>query len=163
MKKTGLVIIILLCGVVYVNAQQMPSVQLKDINGKTVQTDTLNNNGKPFIISFFATWCKPCLRELNAINEMYEDWQEETGVRVIAISTDEAQNVNKVKPLVDRLGWDYEVLLDTNSDFKRALNVNMIPAVFIFDGQGNIVESRSGYTEGSEDHLIEKVRELLNK
>jgi peroxiredoxin len=103
------------------------------------------------------------LRELNAINEMYEDWQEETGVRVIAISTDEAQNVNKVKPLVDRLGWDYEVLLDTNSDFKRALNVNLIPAVFIFDGQGQVVEFRSGYTDGSENHLIEKVRELLNK
>lgn len=146
----------------YSNAQ-LPSVQLKDINGKTINTSTLNNNGRPFIISFFATWCKPCLRELKAIHEVYPDWQDETGVKVIAISIDQAQNINKVKPLVDGNGWEYEVLLDPNSDFKRALNVNLIPAVFIVDGSGKIVESRNGYTDGSEEHLIEKVRELIQK
>lgn len=147
----------------YASAQQFPSVELKDISGKTVNTANLNNEGKPFIISFFATWCKPCLRELNAIKEMYEDWQEETGVKLIAVSIDEAQNVNRVKPLVNRFGWDYEVLLDANGDLKRALNVNQIPAVFIIDGKGNIAESRTGYTDGSENHLIEKVRELLSE
>lgn len=83
---------------------QVPSVTLKDINGKTVRTDTLSNNGKPFIIDFFATWCKPCNRELTAISEVYEDWQEETGVKLIAVSIDQAQNINKVKPLVDSHG-----------------------------------------------------------
>ena len=80
---------------------QLPSVKLKDINGKVVDTATLSNDGKPFIISFFATWCKPCNRELKAINEVYPDWQDETGVRVIAVSIDEAQNAQKVKPMVD--------------------------------------------------------------
>lgn len=142
---------------------QLPSVQLKDINGKTVDTATLQNDGKPFIISFFATWCKPCNRELKAINEVYADWQDETGVRVVAISIDEAQNAQKVKPMVDSFGWEYEVLLDPNSDFRRAMGVNMIPHVFVIDGNGKIAESRSGYTEGGEQHLIEKVRELLNE
>ena len=136
---------------------------MKDINGKTVDTATLQNDGKPFIISFFATWCKPCNRELKAISEVYADWQDETGVKVIAISIDQAQNVAKVKPLVDGYGWEYEVLLDPNSDFKRAMGVNMIPAVFIIDGDGKIAESRSGYTDGSESHLIDKVRELIAK
>ena len=146
-------------------SQTLPSVTLKNIDGKTVNTSELNNDGKPFIISFFATWCKPCLRELNAINEVYADWQEETGVKLIAISVDQAQNMNRVKPLVDRLDWDYEVLLDPNSDFTRALNINssLIPAVLIVDGKGNIVERRTGYTDGSEEHLIEKVRELLEE
>ena len=85
---------------------QLPSVQLKDLKGKTVNTATLSNNGKPFIISFFATWCKPCNRELNAIHEVYPDWQDETGVKVIGISIDQAQNINKVKPLVDGNGWE---------------------------------------------------------
>lgn len=140
---------------------QLPSVTLKSMDGKEVNTATLNNGGKPFIISFFATWCKPCNRELDAINEVYADWQEETGVKVIAISIDQAQNINKVKPLVDGKGWEYEVLLDPNSEFRRAMGVNLIPHVFIIDGNGKIVESRSGYTEGGEGHLIEKVREIL--
>jgi cytochrome c biogenesis protein CcmG, thiol:disulfide interchange protein DsbE len=142
---------------------QLPSVQLKDINGKTVDTAKLNNDGKPFIISFFATWCKPCNRELKAISEVYPDWQDETGVKVVAISIDEAQNAQKVKPMVDAAGWEYEVLLDPNSDFRRAMGVNMIPHVFVIDGNGKIAESRSGYTEGGEQHLIEKVKELFGK
>ena len=116
---------------------QLPSVNLKTIDGKTVDTATLSNDGKPFVISFFATWCKPCNRELKAIHEVYPDWQDETGMKLIAISTDEAQNVSKVKPLVDAEGWEYEVLLDTNSDFLRALGIQMIPHVLIIDGNGN--------------------------
>ncbi|MCC8071318.1 MAG: TlpA family protein disulfide reductase [Bacteroidales bacterium] len=142
---------------------QLPSVQLKTIDGQTIDTATLSNDGNPFVISFFATWCKPCNRELKAIHEMYADWQDETGMKVIAISIDEAQNINKVKPLVDAEGWEYEVLLDPNSDFKRALGIQMIPHLLIIDGNGNIAESRSGYTEGAEHHIIEKIRELQNK
>lgn len=140
---------------------QLPSVTLKDISGKTVRTDTLSNNGKPFIIDFFATWCKPCNRELKAIHEVYPDWQDETGVKLIAVSIDQAQNINKVKPLVDEQGWEYEVLLDPNGDFKRALGIQMIPYVLIVDGKGNIVYKHNGYTDGAENELIEKVRELV--
>ncbi len=139
---------------------QLPSVTLKDITGQTVRTDTLSNDGKPFIISFFATWCKPCNRELTAISEVYDEWREETGVKVIAVSIDQAQNINKVKPLVDNNGWEYDVLLDPNSDLKRALGIQMIPYVLIVDGKGNIVYKHNGYTDGAEVELIEKVREL---
>lgn len=142
-------------------AAQLPSVTLKDINGKTVNTAELSNDGKPLIISFFATWCKPCNRELTAISEVYEEWQEETGVKLIAVSIDQAQNINKVKPLVDGNGWTYDVLLDPNSEFKRALGIQMIPYVLIVDGKGNIVYKHNGYTEGAEAELIEKVRGLL--
>ena len=142
---------------------ELPSVQLKDINGKRVDTAKLNNGGKPYIISFFATWCKPCLRELDAVNEVYADWQDETGVKLIAVSIDKAQDESKVKPLVNSKGYEYEVLLDPNGDFKRAMGVNMVPTVFIIDGKNNIVETRTQYTDGSEEHLIEAVRELLKK
>lgn len=140
---------------------QLPKVQLKDLKGKVVSAESLRNDGKPFVISFFATWCKPCNRELSAIAELYEEWQEETGMKLIAISVDQAQQVSKVKPLVDANEWEYDILLDTNSDLLRALGIQMIPHVLILDGNGKIVESRSGYTEGSEAHIIEKVREIL--
>ena len=157
----ALLIVALLAIAGMASAQTLPAVTLKDINGKTVQTDQLSNNGKPFIISFFATWCKPCNRELSAISEVYTDWQDETGVKLIAVSIDQAQNINKVKPLVDSNGWEYDVLLDPNSDFKRALGIQMIPYVLIVDGKGNIVYKHNGYTEGAENELIEKVRELV--
>ena len=160
MKKI-LLVALLLVGFIATASAQLPAVNLKTIDGKTINTAELSNDGKPFIISFFATWCKPCNRELKAIQEVYADWQDETGVKVIAISIDQAQNIQKVKPLVDGNGWEFDILLDPNSDFKRAMGVNMIPHVFIIDGKGNIVESRSGYTEVGEEHLIEKVRELI--
>ena len=139
---------------------QVPNVQLKNINGKTIQTASIaNNGGKPVIISFWATWCKPCLRELKAIHEVYPDWQDETGVRMIIVSIDQAQDANKVKPLVDGFGWEYEVLLDPNGDFKRAMNVQNVPHVFVINGKGKIVYNHAGYVDGGE----EDIREALEK
>lgn len=142
---------------------QLPSVQLKDLNGKPVDSATLSNDGKPFVISFWATWCKPCIRELMAFHEVYEDWVEETGVKIYAISIDEAQNSTKVKPLADARGWEYEILLDQSGDFARSLGCQNPPHLVILDGNGKIVESHSGYTEGSEDHVYEIIKNLINK
>lgn len=160
MKKLFCLMVLALTSVVIY--AQLPSVKLKTLEGKTIDTAELSNDGKPFVISFFATWCKPCNRELKAIHENYVDWQDETGMKVVAVSIDQAHQIAKVKPMVDAAGWEYDVLLDPNSDFKRAMGVNMIPHVFIVDGNGKIVDQRSGYTEGAEEHLIEVIR-ALNK
>lgn len=159
MKKYLLVFIlglISLCGY-----SQIPSITLKDINGVSLNTDTLSNDGKPFVISFFASWCKPCNRELDNIAEVYDEWQEETGVKIFAVSIDEGQNAQKVNPFVDGHGWDFHILLDPNSDFRRAMGISMIPHTLIFDGNGKLVSSKSGYQEGSEEHIIETVKELI--
>lgn len=140
---------------------QLPSVQLKDLKGKTVDTATLSNEGKPFAICFFASWCKPCNRELKAIHEVYEDWVEETGMKIYAISIDQGQNSQKVKPMVDAEGWEYSVLLDPNSDFLHALGIQMIPHTIIVDGSGKIAEQHSGYQEGSEIQILEDIKKLL--
>ena len=161
MRKVGLLFALVFWGLTLHAQAGLPKLTLRNIEGKSVRLDTLSNQGKPMIVSFFATWCKPCNRELQAINEVYADWQEETGVKLIAVSIDQAQNINKVKPLVDEHGWPYEVLLDPNGDFKRALGIQMIPYVIVCDGKGNIVYKHNGYTEGAEAELIEKVRELI--
>lgn len=139
---------------------QLPQVLLKDLNGNSVRVDTLSNAGKPIVIDFFATWCKPCNRELSAIAEVYEDWQQETGVRLIAVSIDQAHNINKVKPLVDQLAWSYEVLLDPNSELKRALGVQLIPYTLVVDGDGKIVYRHQGYTDGAEEELLDEIRKI---
>lgn len=161
MKRVMILAVLMVFGMAIEVSAQLPSVTLKDINGKTVTTDTLSNGGNPMIISFFATWCKPCNRELDAISEVYEEWQEETGVKLVAISIDQAQNMNKVKPLVDQHEWPFEtVLLDPNGEFKRQLGIQMIPYVLIVDGQGKIVYKHNGYTDGAEEELIEKIRSM---
>ena len=161
MKKIFLLLAIAFSCMASHMSAQLPAITIKTMEGKTIRTDTLSNEGKPFIIDFFATWCKPCNRELDAISEVYEDWQDETGVKIFAVSTDQAQNINKVKPLVDNHGWTYDVLLDTNSEFMKALGIQMIPATFVLDGNGKIVYRHVGYNEGEEQELIEKVRELV--
>ncbi len=155
MKRIISIIIGVLC-VIYAQAT-LPSVELKDVDGKTVKTEHLTDAGKPVIIAFFATWCKPCLRELEVINDLYDDWQEETGVTMYVVSIDQGQDIKKVKPLVDGNGWEYRVLLDPNGEFKRAMNVQNVPHLFVIDSNGKTVYNHTGYTEGSE----KEIRKLL--
>lgn len=138
------------------------NISVKTLDGKTVQTSTFNNDGKPYILSFWATWCKPCLRELNTIKEVYEDWQEETGVKIIAVSIDDARGASRVKPLVNGSGWEYEVYIDQNQDLKRAMNVVNVPHTFIINGNGEIVWQHTSFVEGSEEELIELVKKVMN-
>lgn len=163
MKLTKLFSVIAALFIACTASAQLPSVELKNLEGKVVNVSQLSNDGKPFVISFFADWCHPCKRELRAIHEVYADWQDETGMKLIAVSEDEAHNMNKVKPTVESEGWEYDVLLDPNGDFMRAMGVQAIPHIFVLDGKGNIVYSHSGYTEGSEQAVIDKIREILAK
>jgi cytochrome c biogenesis protein CcmG, thiol:disulfide interchange protein DsbE len=141
--------------------RKVPGCSIMDINGHKINTAELSNNGKPIIISFWATWCKPCISELTTINEVYSEWQKETGVKLIAVSIDDARSSPKVLPLVNAKAWDYEVLLDQNGDFKRALNVNTVPHTFLINGNGEIVWQHTSFVEGNELELIELVRKLV--
>ncbi len=139
----------------------LPRVDLKTLDNITFNSSEFNNNGKPIIISFWATWCKPCIKELNNIAEVYEDWQEETGVKVIAVSIDDARNMSKVKPKVNALLWDYEIYCDPNGDFKRAMGVGTVPHTFLLNENKEIVYQHTGYKDGDEYELFKKIEALL--
>ena len=140
------------------NATLPQNITIKALDGTSVQTSVIQNDGRPMIISFWATWCKPCNRELNTIKEVYEEWQEETGVKLVAVSIDDARSASRVKPHVDGNGWEYEVYLDQNQDFKRAMNVVNVPHTFVVNGKGEIVWQHTSFVEGSEEELLEVVR-----
>lgn len=142
------------------STQSIPDVALKNLSGQSVNTSTFSNDGKPMIIDFWATWCKPCIEELNAINELYPDWQKETGVKLIAVSLDDAKTMNRVAPFVNGRNWPYEFYVDQNGDFKRSMNVNMPPHTFVIDGKGNIVWQHVGFAEGNEEELFEIVKKV---
>ncbi|MEO8068894.1 MAG: TlpA disulfide reductase family protein [Flavobacteriales bacterium] len=142
---------------------QLPSASVTSMEGKKVDAKTFSNNGKPIIISFWATWCAPCKRELNAIAEVYDDWQKNTGVKLIAVSIDDARSSARVAPYVNGQTWDYEVYLDPNGDLKRAMNVQNVPHTFLIDGTGKIVWQHNVYNPGDENELYSKVKELVGK
>ena len=142
---------------------QIPSVEIKNLNGKIINTSQFDNNNKPIIISFWATWCKPCKQELENIHEVYEDWQEETNVKLIAISIDDSRNSAKIKPMVDAKGWEYEVYQDSNRELASKMGVNPIPHTFLLDGNKNIVYEHVTYSDGDEEKLYEKLLQTITK
>jgi thiol-disulfide isomerase/thioredoxin len=162
MKPTLLLLLILGCTTAAFAQNQkfpVPAATVQTLQGKPVNTTSFQNDGKPMVINFWATWCAPCKRELNAIAEVYDDWQEKTGVKLIAISIDDSRSLARVLPLVNGSNWDYEVYIDANQDFKRALGVNNVPHTFLVDGSGNVVWQHNNYSPGDEDELFKKILE----
>jgi len=142
----------------FANAQDtLPTSELKTLDGETTTLEKLSKENDLMVISLWATWCVPCKNELDAINEVYIDWQDETNVKLFAISVDDARTVSRVKPLVNGKAWDFSVLLDTNNDLKRELGASTVPLTIIIKN-GKIVYRHSGYTPGSEDELFEEIK-----
>lgn len=152
MKRIWIGILLTLCGVWQIKAA-LPEVTLQDIDGKSVSVAALAKSGKPVVLSFFATWCKPCMQELEAINELYPDWQDEYGVQVYLVSIDRAQDIHKVAPLVNGNGWDFPVLFDPNGTLQRALNVKNVPHLFVVNSKGEIVYQHNAYLPGDEKEI----------
>jgi len=150
-------------GLLNSQSNSIPSVDLHTLDGSTFNTDSIQNDGKPIVISFWATWCKPCKNELNTIADVYEDWVEETGVKLIAVSIDDSRNVSKVSPYLATADWEYEVYLDENGDFKRAMNVYAPPHTFLLDKDRNIVWQHVGFSPGNEDELYAEILKLVGK
>ena len=158
MKK----ILCLLCFVmaaITVSAQQLPDVKVENAQGKVVSVRSLAQ-GKPMIISYWSIACKPCIQELNAINDALADWKSEADLEVIAVSVDDARLKASAKAIASSRGWEFICVYDENQDLKRAMNVSLTPQSFVVDGEGNIIFSHSGYTPGSEQLLFDKIVEL---
>lgn len=141
--------------------QTLPSVDIKTIDGKTFNTKDIVNDGKPVIISLWATWCKPCVAELLAISDVYDEWVEETGVKMYAIAIDDAKTAARVAPFVNGKGWEFVVLQDQNWDLKRALNIVDIPFLCVLNGKGEIVWQHTSYAPGSENEVFEVVKKVI--
>ncbi|GHC56250.1 TlpA family protein disulfide reductase [Ulvibacter litoralis] len=160
MKK----IVFLLCLLLTVNTfaqNELPNVDLTTLEGNTVTMQKAAASDNVVIVSLWATWCVPCIKELDAINEVWDDWKEETNVELIAVSVDDSRTASRVKPLTSGKGWEYEILLDPNNDLKRALGASTVPLTILVKNN-KIVYRHSGYSPGAELELFEKVKEYSN-
>lgn len=141
----------------------LPEISLKNVDGEDIQLADYGKNEKITVISFWATWCKPCIKELKNINGLLEEWVEEYDMELVAISVDDSRNAVKVKPMVNAFNWDFDILLDPNGDVQRAMNVANPPVTFLIDQNGTIVYTHTGYVEGDEYELEDHIKELTEK
>lgn len=155
-------IVIILCftPLLMVGQNMLPSVEVKTLNGKEVNIQDAVKENKLTVLSFWATWCKPCQKELSNIADIYPMWQEELGVELIAVTIDDARGLAKVKPMISRKGWNYSFLSDVNQDLQRALNFRTIPQTFVVNSKGEILYSHTGYVPGNEFELEDKLKKL---
>lgn len=143
--------------------KQLPSVDVKTLDGQTVNIQEYAKNGKITVLSFWATWCSPCKKELDAIADIYPDWQDEYDMELVAVTIDTRRNLAKVSPMVETKGWEYVVLSDVNQDLKNALNFQTVPQTYLLDQKGNIIYTHSGYVPGDEYELEDKIKAVLRK
>ena len=139
---------------------QVPSVTIENAKGEAFDTASLLEEGTPMIVSFWSTSCKPCIRELDAVYDALPDWLEEADFRVVAVSTDDSRLLAKAKSFAEGRGWgeDFTLLFDKNQDFMRAMNVSVVPHVFVLDGKGKVVYSHTSYVPGNEVELLDAVK-----
>ncbi len=169
MKFTKLILLLAIFSIsTFATAQNdvkktLPDVSIKNLDGESVNIQKYAQDGKITVISFWATWCHPCKRELDAIADLYPDWQEAYDVELVAITIDDARSMRKVKPMVETKGWEYTILSDVNEDLKRSLNFQTVPMTFLLDQEGNIVYEHSSYTPGDEYELEDKIKALAAK
>jgi cytochrome c biogenesis protein CcmG, thiol:disulfide interchange protein DsbE len=130
--------------------KQIPAAILKTLDGKTVNMSDYMGKGTPTIVSFWATWCAPCKRELDGYSKVYETWQKKYGVTLIAVSVDKKEAIAKVKPMVEQKGWKYTVLTDNDGTLQNALKLQSVPQTYILDKKGKIIHSQTGYAPGDE-------------
>jgi peroxiredoxin len=143
------------------HAQDIPSIELKDLADMTIDTRAFAEEAEgPVLFCFWATWCSPCKRELNNYADLYPDWQDETGVELVAVSIDDPRSMMRVKPYVNSVSWDYTVLLDPNKAFARAMQVNNVPHTFLVNAEGEVVWQHNNYADGDEEELYEELLKL---
>lgn len=150
-------------GEAYSTNTPFPSVNIKSLDGKTINTSELIKGDKITIISFWATWCSPCKKELDAFNELYEDWVNKYNVQLIAITIDDSRGLTKVPAMVKSKGWEFTVLADTKQELMQILNFPTVPQTYVLNKAGEIVHAHNRYNPGDEIELEHKLAELAKQ
>jgi len=159
--STTFILFFMLTSVTVFGQRTLPEVQVRTLEGQSVNITEHAKDGKITFITFWATWCVPCRRELDALTDIYDEWKDEFDLEIVAISIDDSRAVARVRPMVEQNGWPFTIYTDTNQELQKALNFQTIPQSFLLDQNGKIVYSHTGYVPGDEYELEEKIRKLI--
>jgi len=164
MLKKFLFSLTLLCFTLSLFAQKsFPTPDLVTIDNQSVALSDYVGQGKPTVVAIWATWCQPCHMELDHMKPFLSKWEDEIGAQVLAISVDKRHMINRIKPLVSRKGWKYDILVDPNGQLQSVLGFSSIPQMYILNGKGKIVKSFKGYQQGREKEVEALIRKIAAK
>ena len=141
-------------------AQEIPSTPVKNKWGISIPFSSLIKEDTIYIVSFWATWCTPCIKELREISEVYPILQDSFRLKLIAVSVDDSRNSSKVFPKAVGEGWTYEVVSDQNQDLARSMNVNNVPMIFIINRKKEIVYSHQGYSPAFLEEILSELDKI---
>lgn len=141
----------------------LPNTPIKELNGSSVPFNQVFEKGKVTLVSFWATWCVPCKKEIKMVREKMPDWKTQVDFNYMTISVDDSRATAQVKSFAKSQGWDFPYYQDPNSDLKRSLNFQNVPFTIIVDKNGKIAHMQSGYEAGGEEVLFNKIKELAAK
>ncbi len=143
------------------HAQELPNTQIKDLeSGKKVPFNSIIEKGKVNVISFWATWCIPCKKEIKNIANALPAWKKEADFNFITVSIDESRAEGVARTYAKQQGWSFPFYIDPNSDLKRSLNFQSVPYTLIIDKNGKVAFTHIGYEEGGEAQVLAKIKEL---
>lgn len=158
MKK--IFILLILTNFFAFGQKKIPNLSVKNLEEKSISLQKdFSEKDKLYIFSFWATWCSPCIQELDEISEVYDAWKKELNIEIIAVSTDDSRTQKRVKPLVNGKNWSYMVLLDTNQEFKRNMGISNVPYLIVVKN-GEIVFIQNGHSPGGADAIFEELKKL---
>lgn len=165
MKHATILLFLFLCSAMVATAQKtVPSVNVKTLDGKTVNLkDYISKSDKTIIIDFWATWCSPCKKELDTVADFYDDWKKNYNVELLAITIDNQRALPKVPGIVESKGWEYTIFAGNEEDMRNAFNFQTIPQTLVVDKNGNIVFEHNGYVPGDEEELEKALVKLSTK
>ena len=161
MKRTFFVLALALCAAgLSAQSKSLPSANVKTLEGQTLNIQDLGKSGKITVISFWATWCSPCKKELDAIKDYYGEWKEKYNLEFVAVSVDDPRTAAKIPAMVAEKGWEYRILHDYNKEFQIAANVASVPYTLLLDASGAVVYEHTGYAPGDELELEDRIKDL---
>ena len=161
--KSIIILILILSKLSGLSQSKIPNLSVEDLKGKQVNLHDIIPNNEVVVLSFWATWCKPCINEQNAVNDNLPDWEEEAKFKYIAISVDDSRSVSRVKSMVKGKDWEFDVYIDSNQKLKRSLGITGIPHTIVIDKTGKIVWEHSSYKPGDEEEMFEIIKKHSSK
>ncbi len=162
MKNILLILAVFCSASLFAQDNSLPNTKVRDLKGKTIPFNETVEKGKVTLISFWATWCIPCKQEIKNIKTKLEGWQKEADFNFMTVSIDDSRATAMVKTYASSQGWKFPTYLDANSDLKRSLNFQNVPFTMIIDQNGKVAYQHTGYEEGGENELFEKIKKLVN-
>jgi len=138
-----------------------PDFRLQTLDGDWLTlSDELD--GKVVYVTFWATWCVPCRREMPHLEKLYEELADQ-GLLIIGVNTDPPGTTSKIKPYIKRYGLTYPTALDPDNNVLDKYNpTRELPYAVLIDREGNVREVFPGYRKGDEVLLREKILALLD-